>query len=57
LFWYPKVERFQLFDLSADPDELNDLAAKPEHAEKLAAMKTLLAAEQKAWGDSLAPAK
>jgi arylsulfatase A-like enzyme len=57
LIWYPKVERFQLFDLSSDADELNDLSAKPEHAEKLGAMKMLLAAEQKAWGDSLAPVK
>jgi arylsulfatase A-like enzyme len=55
LIWYPKAGRFQLFDLSADPDEVSDLSGKPEHARKLAEMKKLLAKEQEKWGDGKAP--
>jgi len=25
LIWYPRIDRWQLFDVSADPDELHDL--------------------------------
>jgi arylsulfatase A-like enzyme len=32
LIWYPKLDRYQLFDLASDPDELKDLAAEPRHA-------------------------
>ncbi len=53
LLYYPKIERYQLFDLSADPDEINDLSAKPEHAATLAAMKEMLAGERKRWKDPL----
>jgi len=31
LIHYPKIDRFQLFDLQEDPDELRDLANAPEH--------------------------
>lgn len=31
LIHYPKIDRFQLFDLQEDPDELRDLADAPEH--------------------------
>jgi arylsulfatase A-like enzyme len=57
LIWYPKVERFQLFDLATDPDELKDLSDSADHAAKLKEMKTLLAAQQKAWGDTAPVAK
>jgi arylsulfatase A-like enzyme len=40
LIRYPLIDKTQLFDLQTDPHELNDLSAKPEHAEKI---KTLLA--------------
>lgn len=30
LIWYPKIGRYQLFDLQADPGELHDLSARPE---------------------------
>lgn len=53
LIHYPKIDRFQLFDLSKDTDEIDDLAAKPDHADKLAEMKRLLADERKRWNDSL----
>ncbi len=52
LIWYPKVERFQLFDLSADPDEVKDLSGDKAHAKKLEEMRALLAREQKTWGDT-----
>lgn len=51
LIWYPKLDRFQLFDVAGDPWELNDLSAKPEHAMRLAAMKKLLVEQQEKWGD------
>lgn len=53
LLYYPKIERYQLFDLGADSDEVNDLSVKPENAAKLAAMKALLAEERKRWKDPL----
>jgi arylsulfatase len=33
LIWYPTGNRFQLFDLDNDPDEMIDLSDDPEHAE------------------------
>lgn len=33
LIHYSHLDRRQLFDLAADPDELNDLAGRPEHQE------------------------
>jgi arylsulfatase A-like enzyme len=52
LMWYPKVEKMQLFDLSTDPDELKDQSADPKYAKQLADLKTAMAREQKAWGDT-----
>ena len=52
LIWYPKIDRVQLFDLPADPNEVDDLSAKPAYAAKVAELRTLLAVEQKAWGDN-----
>ncbi len=54
LIWYPKIDRFQLFDLKNDPWEINDLSADPAQAEQVATMKQKLAAEQKRWDDPLA---
>lgn len=51
LIRYPLVDRTQLFDLSADPHELNDLAVKPEHASKVAELTTLLEREMTRYGD------
>jgi arylsulfatase A-like enzyme len=51
LIRYPQVDRTQLFDLLADPDEVTDLAGKPEHAAKVKELLTLLEAEQKRYGD------
>ncbi len=52
LIRYPLVDRTQLFDLSVDPLELNNLATKPELAARLAEMTTLLQKEMSAYGDS-----
>ncbi len=51
LIRYPQVDRTQLFDLKADPDEATDLAGKPDHAAKVKELLTLLEAEQKQSGD------
>jgi arylsulfatase A-like enzyme len=51
LIRYPQVDRTQLFDLKADPDEATDLAGKPEHAAKIKELLTLLQTEQKRYGD------
>jgi hypothetical protein len=38
-------------DLTADPDERIDLSNRPEHAKRISAMTTALAAEQQRLGD------
>jgi arylsulfatase A-like enzyme len=45
LIQYPKIDRFQLFDLSADPREINDLANSSRHAEVLADLRSKLEAQ------------
>jgi arylsulfatase A-like enzyme len=49
------VERVQLFDLEADPDEGRDLAADPSHGARLAALRARLVAWQAASGDRWMP--
>lgn len=51
LILYPQVDRTQLFDLQADPEEMNDLSAQPEQAKRVADMLARLAAEQAVVGD------
>jgi arylsulfatase A-like enzyme len=53
LIRYPQVDRTQLFDLQNDPAEVTNLASRPEHAERVAAMTTTLLAEMKRWDDPL----
>ena len=45
LIWYPVGNRLQLFDLVADPCELNDLADHPDHAATRARLEASLADE------------
>lgn len=52
LIRYPLVDRTQLFDLSADPHELTNLADQPEHATKVAEMTARLAKEMVRYADS-----
>ncbi|MFZ2639931.1 MAG: sulfatase-like hydrolase/transferase [Verrucomicrobiia bacterium] len=53
LIWYPKLDRYQLFDLIADPDELKDLATDPRHAETRSDLRAKLEAWLKENGDPL----
>ena len=43
LIRYPLIDHEQLFDLATDPHELNDLSGEADQAERVAAMRTLLA--------------
>jgi arylsulfatase A-like enzyme len=52
LIRYPLVDRTQLFDLSSDPHELNNLADHPEHAATLATLTAALEKEMAAHGDT-----
>ncbi|MEZ5386557.1 MAG: sulfatase-like hydrolase/transferase [Prosthecobacter sp.] len=48
---YPKVNREQLFDLQADPNELHDLSAVPAHQSKRDDLKARLQAWREQHGD------
>ena len=52
LIRYTLVDRTQLFDLSVDPHELNNLAGKPEYADKVAALTAALQREMDTYGDA-----
>jgi len=53
LIAYPRINKLQLFDLSADPDELHDLSADPALADELDRLTTLLRTRQAEAGDDL----
>lgn len=46
LIHYPKIGRSQLFDLSADPHEINDLAASSEHSTVVSDLRAKLEAQE-----------
>ena len=52
LIRYPLVNVTQLFDLAADPHELDNLAGQPEHAAKVAEMTALLQKEMTLHADT-----
>lgn len=54
LIHYPKVDQWQLFDLNADPHELDNLVEETEKAEILATLRRQLAELQQANQDPLA---
>jgi len=56
LIWYPKIGKWQLFDVEADPWEVEDLAGRPEHGALAAGLRRRLAEEQARAGDPLPPA-
>jgi arylsulfatase A-like enzyme len=51
LIVYPQINKTQLFDLRADPNELKDLAANPAHAGEVMRLTTLLRDWQSKLGD------
>ena len=51
LIRYPLVDQTQLFDLQSDPDEITNLAEKPEHAAKVVELTALLQREMAQHGD------
>jgi arylsulfatase A-like enzyme len=53
--WYPRIQRCQLFDLERDPWETDDLSSREEHAVRLQELQRQLAAQQRSYGDDLAP--
>ncbi len=55
LIHYPKIDRWQLFDLDSDPHELHDLVNEPAHGATLQALRGQLAELQRTYGDPLAP--
>ncbi|MHC5066405.1 MAG: sulfatase/phosphatase domain-containing protein [Planctomycetota bacterium] len=54
LIRFTKTNKTLFFDLSQDPQELEDLADRPEHAEKVASMLASMAAWQSRCGDDQA---
>jgi arylsulfatase A-like enzyme len=51
LIHYPQIDRDQLFDLGADPDELHDLSKVPQHSATLAELRQKLAAWRRSVND------
>jgi arylsulfatase A-like enzyme len=55
LIWYPKIDRYQLFDLARDPWELEDLSGRSEQRARVDELKKLLVKEQASFGDFVGP--
>ena len=53
LIYYPKIDRWQLFDLKQDPHELHNVAQQPAHATTLHRLQQQLVAWQRRVGDDL----
>lgn len=53
LIVYPKLNKILLFDMKSDPEEMHDLAALPEHREKVSTMFEELLELQKQMNDPL----
>lgn len=53
LIGYPKIARWQLFDLANDPHELNDLSMQPERQAIVKELRAKLVAWQQEHGDTL----
>jgi len=54
LIRFPQINRTLLFDLQTDPHETRDLAGDASNKELVARMMTMLADEQKRYGDTVA---
>ena len=55
LIMYPTIKVNHLYNLKKDPQEMNDLAANPEYAGKIAQLKKTFIKLQKQTGDTLDP--
>ena len=53
LIFYPVINKTQLFDMRADPDELHDLSERPEHQQRIATMMAQLEDWKQVVGDPL----
>jgi arylsulfatase A-like enzyme len=53
LIVYPEVPTRRLYNLNEDPNELNDLAAVPEEAERMGSLMKELVILQAEMGDEL----
>ena len=53
LIVYPEVNVTQLFDLETDPNEISNLADKPEHSARVKQLMGAMAADLKLHGDSI----
>lgn len=51
LIRYPQIDKTQLFDLQNDPHEMDDLSAKPESADRVKELTTLLKTAQAEYND------
>ena len=51
VIWYPRIDRWQVFDLENDPEETADLAGDPEHTERLQQLRIDLAKARRNDGD------
>ncbi|MCP4836341.1 MAG: sulfatase-like hydrolase/transferase [Phycisphaera sp.] len=49
--WYPRIDHWQLFDLTNDPEETTNLATDPEHAGVMGRLKLRLAEARDEAGD------
>jgi arylsulfatase A-like enzyme len=52
LIHYPKADKLQLFDLAADPYELNNLVSEPRYADVVAELRAKLEAWRREVGDA-----
>ena len=52
LIRYPLIDKTQLFDLQADPHEMNDLAGNAEYAGKIKELTALLEKTRREYGDT-----
>ncbi|MBM3889765.1 MAG: DUF4976 domain-containing protein [Verrucomicrobia bacterium] len=53
LIWYPQINKYQLFDLANDPNEMKDLSSAPEHTAVVADLRAKLEAWLKENRDPL----
>ena len=51
VIWYPSIDRWQVFDLATDPEEIIDLAPDPREAGRTAALRRELQAARDRCGD------